>query len=243
MSLLSQGPNNAALPGATPALGVRVEGVTKRYGALLALRNVSLTIAAGEFVAVHGPNGSGKSTLIRICAQAARPTSGTVRYATSEGALLEPSPAVRARVGLVGHSTLAYDELTAAENLLFFARLYSVASGPGRCSELLEAVGLAARRHSLVRTFSRGMRQRLSIARALLAAPGLLLLDEPTTGLDQQALEWLAACLRDLHGKGCTVVMSTHGSSDVLHLATRTVTLSAGAVQSDGAGCAPGSRP
>lgn len=209
---------------------------------MFALRHVSLTIVPGEFVALLGPNGSGKSTLIKIIAQAARPTSGTVSFVSRAGNVFEDKVEARARIGLVGHSSLTYDELTAEENLQFFGRLYGVENVPARMRELLEAVGLSARRSSLVRTFSRGMRQRLSIARALLPSPGLLLLDEPTTGLDQEALGWLAGYLRELHRSGCTVAMSTHGASEVLELATRRITLFSGAVQSDSAGSPGGSR-
>jgi len=211
-------------------MGVSFARVSKRYGALFAVRNVSLAIAPGEFVALLGPNGSGKSTLIRLAAQAARPTAGSVNFSLEGGrALVEPVEA-RAGIGLVGHSSLVYDELSAVENLQFFGKLYGVSNIPRRARELVEAVGLGKRADSLVRGFSRGMRQRLSIARALLHAPGLLLLDEPTTGLDQDALNWLTAYLRDLHHAGCTIVMSTHGASDVLALAKRRVMLEAGSI-------------
>ncbi|MBI3404092.1 MAG: heme exporter protein CcmB [Acidobacteria bacterium] len=207
-------------------IGVSFDRVTKRYGALFALRNIQLAIGPGEFVALLGTNGSGKSTLIKLAAMAARPTAGLLRFCTQSGAEISDPIEIRSRIGLVGHSSLTYDELTAEENLELFARLYAVPSRETKICKLLESVGLSTRRSGLVRTFSRGMRQRLSIARALLPSPGLLLLDEPTTGLDQDALEWLTECLGQLHATGCTIVMSTHGASAVLALAKRTVTLS-----------------
>ncbi len=218
-------PHRSASP-----IGLSFVRVSKRYGALFALRNLSLEINPGEFVALLGPNGSGKSTIIKIAGQASRPTVGTVAYRSAAGEEIAVSADVRSRIGMVGHASLTYDDLTAEENLHFFARLYSLTNVRERTETLLSAVGLLPRRASLVRTFSRGMRQRLSIARALLPGPGLLLLDEPTTGLDQQALEWLTACLRDSHRSGCTIVMSTHGASDVLALATRRILLDAGSL-------------
>lgn len=219
-----------ALRHSASPIGFSFARVSKRYGSIFALRNVSLEINPGEFVALLGPNGSGKSTIIKIAGQASRPTAGTVAYSNAGGGAIEDSTEVRSRIGMVGHASLTYDDLSAEENLHFFARLYSLPGIHDRTEALLAAVGLLPRRASLVRTFSRGMRQRLSIARALLPGPGLLLLDEPTTGLDQQALEWLAACLRDLHRSGCTIVMSTHGASEVLSLATRRILLDSGSV-------------
>ena len=189
------------------------------------MRRLTLEIAPGECVAVAGRNGSGKTTLLRVAARLVRPTHGTVTYTDDEKS--------RARIGFVAHSTMAYDELSAQENLTLFAKLQGVENAAERVSRLLEEVGLSERRNSLVRTFSRGMRQRVAIARALLHAPSILLFDEPATGLDPEGVSWLAGTLRNLRDAGCTIVMSVHGESEVAALATRAVRLEAGRVAAD----------
>jgi ABC-type multidrug transport system ATPase subunit len=207
-------------------VGLRFEKVDKRYGAVYALRNLTLAIAPGECVALAGRNGSGKTTLLRIASRVTRPTRGAVSYS---GVLENQNP----QVGFVAHATMVYDELTAHENLLFFAKLLGVPDREKRVAELLREVGLGERKDSLLRTFSRGMRQRVAIARALLAHPSLLLFDEPATGLDPEATAWLAGHLTSLRDAGCTILMSLHGESEVARLATRAVRLDAGSAIAD----------
>lgn len=225
-----------ALPrAAKPGLGIRYDRIERRFGALVALRSLSLEIAPGEFVALLGHNGAGKTTLLRITAQLMRPTRGSVKFVTVPLAGPEELPLgeVKGLIGFVGHSLLVYDDLSAEENLTLFARLYALNNVAARVKSALEACGLASRATSQVRTFSRGMRQRLAIARALLHSPQLLLLDEPAAGLDRQGLEWLSVTLQKLRGDGCTVIMSTHARNESLDLATRAIVLSGGRLQQD----------
>jgi heme exporter protein A len=211
-----------------PPTGLLFENIDKRFGGLFALRRVTFEIPPGECVVLAGRNGSGKTTLLRIAAQIVRPTAGKLSFPgdTSQGT-------VHRRPGYVAHTTMVYDELTAEENLVFFAKLQGVEQPKTRALSLLEEVGLFDRRDSPVRTFSRGMRQRIAIARALIHRPSVLLFDEPATGLDPLGITWLANSLRDLNRAGCTVVMSLHGESEISALATRAVRLDAGTVVAD----------
>ncbi len=217
---------------AASSAGIRFENVEKRYGGLYALRRVSLEVAAGECVVLAGRNGSGKTTLLRIAARLVKPSGGNVSYSgESDGDKV--SVARRVQLGFVAHATMVYDELSAEENLLLFARLQGVERPKERVAELLAEVALTERRGSLVRTFSRGMRQRVAIARALLTAPSVMLLDEPATGLDSQGIAWLAGTLRGMRDASCTLLMSLHGESEISALATRGIRLDAGAIVGD----------
>lgn len=217
----------------SPDGGLRIEftEVEKRYGMRLALRGVSVTIAAGECVALVGHNGSGKTTLLKIAAQLTQPSRGKLAFYAGETAL--PAGEVKSRVGMVGHHTLLYEELTAEENLTFCAKLFGLADPAQKARQALRPVGLASRAADLVRTFSRGMRQRLSIARALLASPSLLLLDEPGAGLDPEGQRWLGAAIEKLRDSGCTILMSTHGRNETQGAVTRAIRLEAGKITHD----------
>ncbi len=216
------------LPEFSPA-GLHFENIDKRYGGLLALRKVSFAVSPGECLVLAGRNGSGKTTLLRIAARLVRPSSGTLRFSgASQG-----DETSSARPGFVAHATMVYDELTAEQNLLLFAKLQGVDHPGNRVATLLEELGLFERRDSLVRTFSRGMRQRVAIARALLHKPSVLLLDEPATGLDPQGVAWLAETLRQLRDSGRTILMSLHGESEISSLGTRAIRLDAGSIVAD----------
>ena len=208
-----------------PGIAVEFQQIEKRYGARFALRGVSLHIAAGEAVGLVGANGSGKTTLLKVAARLIRPSAGRIEFSNINGH----------GVSLVGHNTLLYDELTADENLVLFAKLYAIDQPEARAAQALESAGLSGRGTDLVRGFSRGMRQRLTIARALLPGPGLLLLDEPATGLDAPGQQWLGETLSRLRAQGCTLVMSTHGRSETHAILTRAVRLDAGRVTADSA--------
>lgn len=212
---------------------IETQALVKAYDLLPVLRKLDLSIERGEFVALLGPNGSGKSTLIRLLCGLTRPTSGVIQVGGWQ--LPHETYAVRAQIGLVSHKPLLYENLSAAENLQFFARLYNLPDDTveSRIADRLAQVGLAKRARDLVRTFSRGMLQRLSIARALLHNPDILLLDEPYTGLDQDAAAVLDELLRAAHSEGRTILMSTHDLPRAVVLASRVVILSRGVVGYD----------
>ena len=187
---------------------ILVKKLVKRFGWKTILRGVDFQVQPGEFVALLGPNGAGKTTFLRILASLSRPSVGEVTIAGYK--LPDQAAQVRARLGVVSHLPLLYSDLSAEENLLFYARLYGIAHRPSRIAEVLEIIGLETRRRDLVRTFSRGMQQRLAIGRAILHDPEVMLLDEPYTGLDQDASAVLDGILKKVAGQGRTVVMTSH---------------------------------
>jgi heme exporter protein A len=220
----------AVLTSPTPAL--RVQRLTKAFGHHVALRGVDLAVADGEFLTLFGPNGAGKTTLIRILASLMHPSSGTVYVRGVD--LGKAAVAVRRHIGLISHNPLLYGDLTPDENLRFFARMYDVADGGARIDAVLEQVGLAARRRDPVRTFSRGMVQRLTIARAILHDPDIMLLDEPYTGLDLQAADMLRTVLQELAAAGRTVILTTHNLEQGLEMCNRAAILHRGNVGWEG---------
>ncbi len=208
--------------------GIRFENIEKRFGGISALRRIRFEIMPGECVALAGRNGSGKTTLLRIAAGLSRPSSGELSFPSSA-----PTTRVKSVPGYVAHATMVYDELTAEENLMLFARLQQTPRPAQRVGTLLKEVGLEDRRSSVVRTFSRGMRQRVAIARALLHEPSILLLDEPGTGLDPHGVSWLAATLRQMRDASRTILVSLHGESEISMVATRAIRLDAGLIVAD----------
>ena len=205
-----------------------VRKLVKRFGLKTVLRGMDFSVEPGEFVALLGPNGAGKTTFLRILASLSRPTMGQVNIAGYS--LPQQASAVRRRLGVVSHLPLLYGDLTAEENLRFFARMYDISLADKRIFEVLEMVGLASRCRDLVRTFSRGMQQRLAIGRAVLHDPEVMLFDEPHTGLDQDACQMLDTVLQEVAARGRTVVMTSHDLARVADLASRFDILSRGAI-------------
>ena len=201
----------------TPAIALR--DITRRFGHFTALRSVTLAIPEGQMFALFGPNGAGKTTLLRIIATLGKPSSGSVCI---HGIDARTSPdQVRTHIGLISHQTLLYDDLTARENLIFYGRLYGLNNLQMRVDAALDTVGLLPRANDRVRGFSRGMNQRLSIARATLHHPSILLLDEPFTGLDTAARMMLSDMLGALRSEGRTILLVTHDLDQGLSLSNR----------------------
>lgn len=205
-----------------------VRKLVKRFGLKTVLRGLDFQVEPGEFVALLGPNGAGKTTFLRILSSLSRPAMGEVRIAGY--ALPQQAAAVRQRLGVVSHQPLLYGDLTAEENLRFYGRMYAVPNLDHRISEVLGLVGLAARGRDLVRTYSRGMQQRLAIGRAVLHDPDVMLLDEPHTGLDQDAAVMLDGVLSEVAARGRTVVMTSHDLARVSELASRFDVISRGVI-------------
>ena len=210
---------------------IQVHELVKSFGHRTALAGVNLSVKAGERVTLVGPNGAGKTTLLRILATLSRPTSGTVHVAGLDTD--KAGDDVRRRIGFLSHRTLLYGDLTAEQNLRFYTRMYNLTDGPTRIAELLDYVGLADRRRDLVRMFSRGMQQRLSVARAVLHRPQVLLLDEAYTGLDPDAVQILTNLVTDLAETGCAVLMTTHNLERGLAAGDRVMVLAQGRIVYD----------
>jgi heme exporter protein A len=206
------------------------KGLERRFGSVVALRSVSLTVHAGEVVLLAGPNGAGKSTLLRTIAGLVRPTRGTVHIGGHE---LRREPAARSAIGFLSHQTFLYDDLTARENLRFAATLHGLDSVEERVRDALDAAGLAQRAEARAAVLSHGTKQRLSIARATLHDPAALLLDEPFNGLDAAAVRRLCTGLGADAARGRAVVCVTHQPADLWQIATRVVLLNRGSVVFD----------
>jgi heme exporter protein A len=217
-------------PLARPA-AVEAQGLRKEIAGRLILRGIDLRIEMGETVVIFGPNGAGKTTLLRILATLTRPSAGTVRFAGVD--INDAGPAVRRWIGLLAHQTYLYDDLTAEENLRFYGRMFDVPDLEERVDTVLRQVGLGDRRKDRVRVFSRGMQQRLALARAILHRPGLLLLDEPESGLDPAAAAGLRELLETVEQANRVVILTSHSIELGLDLASRVVLLVGGAIVLD----------
>jgi heme exporter protein A len=204
---------------------VEAEGLTRRFGPRRAVDGVSFALAPGECLALFGPNGAGKTTLLRMVAGLLKPTSGSARIG---GVPLGAGPEVRARVGLISHHSLLYSALTSRENVEFAARLYGVRDPAAAAMAALERMRVADRADTPVRRLSRGLQQRVSIARAMVHAPRIVLLDEPFTGLDEVGARALTDAIGELKAHGAALVLVTHNLSEGLALGTHVAVMLGG---------------
>jgi ABC-type multidrug transport system ATPase subunit len=214
-------------------LAIEARGLTKKFGDRKAVRPLDLEIGRGESVALFGPNGSGKTTLIRMLTSTLRPSGGSIEIAG-----LDPRKAdreARRKVGALFHQTFLYDELSARDNLLFFGGLYGVSDAAERADRLLKEMGLLDRADDVVGDFSRGMQQRLALARCLIHDPEVVFLDEPFTGLDPLSATTFMKALADLHERGRTVLLVTHNLARGLALCQRWIIVNRGRIADQGA--------
>jgi heme exporter protein A len=209
---------------------IEVKKLIKRFGLKTVLHGLDFHVEPGEFVVLLGPNGAGKTTFLRILASLSRPSMGHVTIAGHS--LPAQAAEVRRTLGVVSHLPLLYGDLTADENLRFYGRMYDLQDLDSRVTEVLHLIGLENRRRDLVRTFSRGMQQRLAIGRAVLHDPEVMLFDEPYTGLDQDASAMLDDVLRNVAARGRTVVMTSHDLARAEELGSRFDVLSRGSIAS-----------
>ncbi len=205
---------------------IEARGLVKKFGFKTALRQVDLFLKKGDCLALFGPNGAGKTTLIQTMCSLMRPTAGKVVIAGFDTRY--DSAALHQFIGVIAHDTFLYSDLTAAENLVFYGRMYNVSRLNEKIENLINLVGLSAYAHDQVQTFSRGMKQRLSVARAIIHDPAILFLDEPYTGLDQQGIEDLKQLLMKFRDQGKTIILTSHNLSRGLELCNRAAILNAG---------------
>jgi heme exporter protein A len=213
---------------------IRMEGVEKWFGFTRALQGINLVVWPGDFLALLGRNGAGKSTLLRVIARLAKPSSG--RILVKEIDISRHTDLVRLQLGFVAHSSFLYPNLTARENLRFFGRMYRIEKLEDRIEEALHWVGLDDSADRRVKGFSRGMQQRLSIARATLHDPEILLMDEPFSGLDLEASTLLSTWMRDFVGRGKTILMATHDLEQGLESVNRWALLEKGTIAEEFSG-------
>jgi len=214
---------------ASAGYAIEIQGLEKSYGDWPVLWDLDLSVEWGNFRVIFGANGAGKTTLLSLLSTQARPEAGTIRVAGYDSR--RNPEAVRRQVGVVGHQSFLYEDLTCQENLLFYARLFGLKNIQERMSTVLSTVGLSGRAHNRVRTLSHGMLKRLSIARAILHQPGLLLMDEPEAGLDQDSVAMLYALLKEWTAGGGTVLMTTHNLELGIDWADKVAVLSDGRIR------------
>jgi heme exporter protein A len=205
---------------------LEVAGLSRNFGARRAVADVSFSLAPGECLALFGPNGAGKTTVLRVLAGLLKPSAG---IATLSGISLPGGSAARSRIGLISHHTMLYDALSARENVSFAARLYGIRD-PGRVDAALDRMSMLVHADTTVRSLSRGMQQRISIARAMVHSPQLVLADEPYNGLDESGARALSSLLRELMAAGTAVIIVTHNLAEGLSLATRAAVMRAGSL-------------
>ncbi len=208
-------------------IAIKVSGLTKKFDSRAAVDNVSFELPRGAFLCVFGPNGAGKTTLLRMLATLLRPSAGNIEINGED--IKENPEAARASIGLISHAPMVYPNLTAQENLEFFAKLYGVSNPHERSLEMLRAVKLETRRLDLAKTFSRGMTQRLSIARAFIHRPSIVLLDEPYSGLDVHAASVFDTLIQNAR-QACTFVMVSHNLEKGFEMASHALLLEGGRV-------------
>ena len=208
---------------------IEVSGITKYYGHNLVLKGIDLQVAPGEKLTIVGPNGAGKTTLLKILATTSRPASGTATIAGFD--LREQPVQVRRNIGVVSHQTYLYNDLSVLENLRFYSRMYDVPNLDDQIRELVQRVGLAHRMHDAVGTLSRGMQQRVCLVRAAIHNPPIMLLDEPDTGLDQQASDLLRGLLLGFDDQKRTAIITTHNLDLGLRMCDRVAILANGKIR------------
>jgi heme exporter protein A len=210
---------------------IEVRGLTRRFGKITALDGVDLVVREGDFITVFGPNGAGKTTLIGILSTLVKPTSGEILFAGRS--IRNDANRLRRSIGVIEHQSLLYTQLTARENLRFYGRMYGVKDLEGRIERVLEEVHLRHRGDDVSGTYSRGMLQRLSIARAMLHEPSLIFLDEPYSGLDQHSGDRLRDMMARLKARGRTILMTTHNLERGFELSDRHIIMIKGRVMYD----------
>jgi heme exporter protein A len=210
---------------------IETKQLIKRVGDKVILRGVNLSIKQGQSVAILGPNGAGKSTILKVIATLIKPSSGEVLINNKE--IKKHALEVKSLIGYLPHASLLYDHFTPLENLVLFGKLYGVKNGEKRAKELIEKVGLSFFLHEPVKSFSRGMIQRVAIARAIIHDPRILLLDEPHTGLDQQAIAILNKVILEMKAQGTTTVMVTHDFKQAAEICDRIIIIKNGRIADD----------